>query len=40
MNNHASRMTVAYAMNRMRDARAQEDSRGMMIVAAAYEGLR
>jgi CubicO group peptidase (beta-lactamase class C family) len=40
MTDHASRITVAYAMNQMRDPREQEDSRGISIVAAAYEGLR
>lgn len=39
MNDHASRMTVAYAMNQMLDPREQEDSRGLKIVSAAYEGL-
>lgn len=40
MNDHVSGMTVAYAMNQMLDPREQEDSRGLKIVAAAYEGLR
>ncbi|MEY9931922.1 CubicO group peptidase (beta-lactamase class C family) [Catenulispora sp. GP43] len=40
MNAHASRMSVAYAMNQMLDPREQEDSRGLKIIAAAYEGLR
>lgn len=36
MNDHKSRMTVAYAMNQMLDPRVQEDSRGLKIIAAAY----
>ncbi|MEY9860297.1 CubicO group peptidase (beta-lactamase class C family) [Catenulispora sp. GAS73] len=40
MNDHVSGLTVAYAMNQMLDPRAGEDSRGLNIVAAAYEGLR
>jgi CubicO group peptidase (beta-lactamase class C family) len=40
MNDHVSGLTVAYAMNQMLDPREQEDSRGLKIVAAAYEGLR
>ena len=40
MNDHVSGVTVAYAMNQMLDPREQEDSRGLKIVAAAYEGLR
>ncbi|MBS2534869.1 beta-lactamase family protein [Catenulispora sp. NF23] len=40
MNDHASGMTVAYAMNQMLDPREQVDERGLKIVAAAYEALR
>ncbi|MEY9893012.1 CubicO group peptidase (beta-lactamase class C family) [Catenulispora sp. MAP5-51] len=40
MNDPKSRMTVAYAMNQMFDPRGQQDSRGLSIAAAAYEGLR
>lgn len=40
MNDHVSRMTVAYAMNQMLDPREQEDVRGLEIVSAAYEGIR
>lgn len=39
MNDHASGMTVAYAMNQMRDP-AEGDARGMKIIGAAEEGLR
>ena len=40
MNDHVTGMTVAYAMNQMLDPREQQDSRGLTIIAAAYEGLK
>ena len=33
-------MTVAYVMNQMIDQGRQDDSRGLEIVLAAYDGLR
>jgi hypothetical protein len=35
-----ARMTVAYVMNQMIDQGRQDDSRGLEIVLAAYDGLR
>jgi len=40
LNDHESGMTVAYVMNQMLDPQEREDSRGLTIVAAAYEGVR
>jgi len=40
MSDPGARLTVAYVMNQMVDRQEREDTRGLEIVMAAYDGLR